>query len=139
MLKIIDVINQIPIIESDETIEIINGVEGIKAEKFIKNNNYRLFARKTNIENLYKYGSQQLISGGGHGIGYVWQSRCSLINGQLNLNLSEVRSVNGNIFGLDINVIKSLLEEYYDCSINIETITFGDNDNKEIKYNFVKA
>ena len=50
----------------------------------------RLFVRKTSIEGLYQYGSEQLCEYWmGHEKGYVWSSRASVMNKVFDLALAE--------------------------------------------------
>lgn len=52
----------------------------------------RLFVRKTNIEGIYQYGSEQLCDEWmGHGKGYVWSSRASVMNKAFDTALIEAR------------------------------------------------
>lgn len=50
----------------------------------------RLFVRKTSIEGLYQYGSEQLSEDYmGHKKGYIWASRASVMNKVFDLALTE--------------------------------------------------
>lgn len=50
----------------------------------------RLFVRKTSIEGLYQYGSEQLSEDYmGHKKGYIWSSRASVMNKVFDLALTE--------------------------------------------------
>lgn len=50
----------------------------------------RLFVRKTSIEGLYQYGSEQLREDYmGHKKGYIWASRASVMNKVFDLALTE--------------------------------------------------
>ena len=50
----------------------------------------RLFVRKTSIEGLYQYGSEQLCEKYmGHKKGYIWASRASVMNKVFDLALTE--------------------------------------------------
>lgn len=50
----------------------------------------RLFVRKTSIEGLYQYGSEQLCEDYmGHKKGYIWASRASVMNKVFDLALTE--------------------------------------------------
>lgn len=50
----------------------------------------RLFAKKTTIEGLYQYGSEQLCEDYmGHKKGYIWASRASVMNKVFDLALTE--------------------------------------------------
>lgn len=50
----------------------------------------RLFVRRTSIEGLYQYGSEQLCDEYmGHGKGYIWASRASVMNKAFDLALTE--------------------------------------------------
>ena len=50
----------------------------------------RLFVRKTSIEGLYQYGSEQLCEDYmGHKKGYIWSSRASVMNKVFDLALTE--------------------------------------------------
>ena len=50
----------------------------------------RLFVRKTSIEGLYKYGSEQLCEDCmGNKKGYIWSSRASVMNKVFDLALTE--------------------------------------------------
>lgn len=50
----------------------------------------RLFVRKTSIEGLYQYGSEQLCEDYmGHNKGYIWSSRASVMNKVFDLALTE--------------------------------------------------
>lgn len=52
----------------------------------------RLFVRKTNIEGIFQYGSEQLCEDYmGHGKGYVWASRASVMNKAFDTALIEAR------------------------------------------------
>lgn len=50
----------------------------------------RLFVKKTTIEGLYQYGSEQLRDEYmGHGKGYIWASRASVMNKVFDVALTE--------------------------------------------------
>lgn len=50
----------------------------------------RLFVKKTNIEGIYQYGAEQVCEDYlGHGKGYVWASRASVMNKAFNICLIE--------------------------------------------------
>lgn len=50
----------------------------------------RLFVRKTNIEGIFQYGSEQLCDDFiGHKKGYIWASRASVMNKAFDIALTE--------------------------------------------------
>lgn len=141
MLKVKEIINQMPVISTDtpiDSIEISTSENSSTREKFIKDNSYRLFIRSTNIDDIYKFGCQQLIKTLDHGVGYIWPSRSSIINGQFDTEIADVYINDANhLYGMSIDLLKSLLEDYYNEKITIDKCEFGYDDGKEILYKFI--
>lgn len=59
----------------------------------------RLFVRKTNIEGIFKYGAEQTCDEYmGHGKGYIWSSRASVMNKEFDTALIEAYYKNEGAF-----------------------------------------
>lgn len=84
----------------------------------------RLFVRKTSIEGLYQYGSEQLREDYmGHKKGYIWASRASVMNKVFDLALTEA-------------YYKSEGSYSYQCCA-IDLVTYEDLLN-EAGYEFIR-
>ena len=78
----------------DNTVYIIGDEKLITKDEYlssiIEDGDCRLFVRKTNIEGIFLYGSEQLCEYWmGHEKGYVWSSRASVMNKVFDLALAE--------------------------------------------------
>lgn len=72
---------------------------------------YECYVRETSEPGVYTYGAIQLRDSYDHKAGYTWSSRCSVMNGLFGTQLTEV-SINSSSYAMDINVLKTLLEEH---------------------------
>lgn len=71
-------------ITGDEKLEYLERVQEKQCETG------KLFVARTSIDGIYTYGLQQTLgSYFGHGPGYIWSSRASVINSQLGTTLYE--------------------------------------------------
>ena len=93
----------------------------VVGSKLVENNAYELYYQKTNIEGLYLYGCKQLYDGWDHKAGYIWSSRASCINKNFDTMLIPVR-FNGTYCAMDANILKPLVELYYNnrCEIKVK-------------------
>lgn len=139
MLKVVNVTAKI-YIESDippvKNEEVIHSKIYVHS-KIYDHNLYELFVQKTNIEGVYTYGSKQLFDSATHGAGYIWSSRASVINGQFNMQIEDVVLNGSYMYAMDVNLIKTLLEEYYGEKVAIEKyFPSYDKEQEEPRYRF---
>lgn len=77
----------------------------------------RLFVKKTNIEGIFHYGSEQLCEYWmGHEKGYVWSSRASVMNKEFDIALIEARykvegAISYSCCAIDLVRFEQLLKE----------------------------
>ena len=102
--------------------------------------NSRLFVKSTNIEGIYKYGSEQLCdSYMGHEKGYIWSSRASVMNKAFDIALIEAcYKVEGDfsytVCSIDLVRFEDILNEAgYDVNW-----TFIKNDEMDLEYSLSK-
>lgn len=140
MLKLerIDSINGSPryYIFCDEKIEVGEKIHS----KLVECNTEELFCKSTNVPGVYSFGAEQLTDGVFHGAGYVWSSRAGCINGQFGMQLYDHCVINGSGFWYaDINIIKTLVEEYTGKEYTIEQYyNFYDKNKEEPVYRLIE-
>ena len=97
------------------------------------------FVKKTSIEGVYSYGLKQLKDGIEHKAGYVWASRCGVMNMLFGTKLLEV-SINGRCYGMDIDVFKALLEEQTGDKYEVQQYYQPyDKKHEEPNYQLIKV
>ena len=107
--------------------------------KLVERNTEELFCETTNIDGLYHFGCKQLKDSYDHGAGYIWSSRAGCINGQFGTQLYDDCVVDGvGYWHLDMNTLKSLVEEFTGEKYNIEQYyNRWDNEKEEPLYRLV--
>ena len=105
----------------DNTVYIIGDEKLITKDEYlssiIEDGDYRLFVRKTNIEGIFLYGSEQLCEYWmGHEKGYVWSSRASVMNKEFDIALIEARykvesATSYSCCAIDLVIFEQLLKE----------------------------
>ena len=93
-----------------------------------------LFCGDTNIDGVSYYGCKQLGADYDHGVGYVWSSRSSCINGQFGTQLTEVILNGTALWSMDINALKELVSKYTGKEYYIEKFYYPFDKNKEEPY-----
>ena len=84
MITIDEIKNGTIYITGDEKLEYLERVQEKQCETG------KLFIARTSIDGIYTYGLEQTLgSYFGHGPGYIWSSRASVINSQLDTVLHE--------------------------------------------------
>ena len=123
-------------ISCDEKIEHLEKIHS----KLVERETEELFCESTNVDGIYYFGCKQLKEGNGHGAGYVWSSRAGCINGQFGTQLYDDCVINGvGYWHADINLIKTLMEEYTGKKYRIEQYyNFYDKDKEEPVYRLVE-
>lgn len=108
--------------------------------KFVDKGSGELFCENTNVEGIYHYGYKQLIDTYDHVAGYIWSSRAGSINGEFGTQLFDDCIINGvGYLKIDINTLKSLVEEYTKDKYNIEQYYASyDHKKEEPLYRLVK-
>lgn len=102
-------------IKCNEKITIIDKIHSV-----IIDNNSELFCESTTVEGVYHIGCKQLKDNCFKKAGYVWSSRPGCINAQFNTQLVDVVINNSACWVMDINLLKTLVEEYTGKQHNIE-------------------
>lgn len=122
-------------LRSDEEIKVTEKIHS----KIVDNGTSELFCESTNVPGVYNFGCKQLNDRYDHKAGYVWSSRASCINREFDTQLCDNTSVNGSwIWNLDINVLKTLVEEFTGKEYRIEKFYSSyDEDHREPKYKLV--
>ena len=78
-------------ITGDEPMKVLERVQEKQCETG------KLFIARTSVDGIYTYGLEQTVgSYFGHGPGYIWSSRASVINSQLDTVLHEAAYREGN-------------------------------------------
>ncbi len=95
---------------------------------------FEYFITSTSEDGLYHYGARQLVASYDNPAGYVWSSRCSVMNKLFGTRLVEV-FVNGGCYGMDVDLLKELVDR--DLEDNFEVVQNTD-DRGEISYRFIK-
>lgn len=137
-----------------EKIAIINGspryyiscdeklVEGERIHsRVVDGGDGELFCSKTNVPDIYYFGCKQLEDDYDHKAGYIWSSRAGCINGQFGTQLYDDCVINGvGYWHADINLIKTLVEEYNGKKYRIEQYyNFYDKNKEEPVYRLVEV
>lgn len=100
--------------------------------KLVERDTEELFCESTTVDGIYYFGCKQLRERNGHGAGYVWSSRAGCINGQFGTQLYDDCVINGvGYWHADINLIKTLMEEYTGKKYRIEQYYNSYDKNKE--------
>lgn len=73
---------------------------------------YVCFVESTSEPGVYSYGAKQLQDGFFHSAGYVWSSRCSVMNKLFDIRITEV-VINGCSYGMDVDVLCELMNKQY--------------------------
>lgn len=124
-------------ISCDEKIEAVEKIHS----KLVERETEELFCESTNVDGIYYFGCKQLREGNGHGAGYVWSSRVGCINGQFGLQLYDdcvINDVGG--WHADINLLKTLMEDYTGMKYTVEQYYPGyDKDKEEPNYKLVEV
>ena len=92
----------------DEPINIVNTIHSM----VVDNNTSELFCKSTTVDGVYSIGCKQLKDNCFKKAGYVWSSRPGCINAQFNTQLVDVVINNSACWVMDINLLKTLVEEY---------------------------
>ena len=105
----------------DNTVYIIGDEKLITKDEYLssitEDGDCRLFVRKTNIEGIFLYGSEQLCEYWmGHEKGYVWSSRASVMNKEFDIALIEARykvesATSYSYCAIDLVIFEQLLKE----------------------------
>lgn len=132
MLKIkeIDVINGSTryYISCDEKIQVNEKIYS----KLVKIDTEELFCESTNIPGLFHFGCKQLKDSYDHKAGYVWSSSAGAMNNHFGTQLCDNCVVDCvGYWHLDINTLKTLVEEYTGKKYDIEQYFSPWDKNKE--------
>ena len=72
----------------------------------------RLYLEASTKYPLYVYGLEQLYKDDEHGYGYIWSSRCGVVNKHFGTSLVEV-VVGCTVYGMDVNDLLQYLPKGY--------------------------
>lgn len=85
----------------------------------------RVFLKKSKALPLYDYGLEQLYSDDEHGYGYIWSSRCGVINKYFGTSLVEV-VVGWAIYAMDVKDLIQYLPKGHKFVKDAEDCLDGD-------------
>lgn len=108
-----------------ESGEVIHSSSDGKLERFVKD---------TSEEGVFEYGAIQLTDSWDHKAGYIWSSRCSVMNQIFGTRLVEV-VINSRSYAMDVDVLKTIAER--DLSQKFEVVKYTDKEG-EISYRLVE-
>ena len=95
---------------------------------------FECFVNSTSEEGVFEYGAKQLTDSWDHKAGYIWSSRCSVMNQIFGTRLVEV-SINSRAYAIDVDLLKTLAER--DLGQRFEVVKYTDKDG-EITYRLVE-
>lgn len=132
MLKIDSIRGNDFYIIGDETLV----VGDVVLSKNTEDDESNLFVKKTNIEGIFTYGATQLNDGTFHGKGYVWSSRCGVMNKAFDVALVECLYKKEGDYSyrccaIDVAHLTELIEnmeEYSSCDIYFKPKEKWDTD-----------
>lgn len=114
-------------VNCDEKIEVVEKIHS----KLVDNDREELFCESTNVEGVYYFGCKQLFDSYDHKAGYVWSSCPGCINGAFGTQLVEAVIDGVGYWYIDINILKSLVEEFTGKQYKIEKHFWSYDKNQE--------